>query len=198
MDWTRAAGLLVAILIACGDSGDSTTSASTTDASTSGDTPTTSAAPTSTTDTTTDDSGVGAWDQCTQITVEPLEVSQIMAVGIIPQPAGGAIADGTYLLTTYEVFGSAGLTSDTLSGVLVFAGPAYQVGTLDVAANGTVSTAGSDLTLTAECSCSRVLGDCDMTVQTPVTQPYTFFEDTLLLFSDYINGGTALATYKKQ
>jgi len=197
MDWTRATGLLVAILVACGDSGDSTTSASTTDASTSGDTPTTSAAPTSTTDTTTG-GGVGAWDQCTQITVEPLEVSQIMAVGIIPQPAGGAIADGTYLLTSYEVFGSAGLTSDTLSGVLVFAGPAYQVGTLNVAANGTVSTAGSDLTLTAECSCSRVLGDCDMTVQTPVTQPYTFFEDTLLLFSDYINGGTALATYKKQ
>lgn len=196
MDWTRATGLLVAILVACGDSGDSTTSASTTDAGTSGVTPTTSAG-TSTGGTSTG-GGVGDWDQCTQITIEPLEVSQIMAVGIIPQPAGGAIADGTYLLTSYEVFGSAGLTSDTLSGVLVFAGPAYQVGTLNVAANGTVSAAGSDLTLTAECSCSRVLGDCDMTVQTPVTQPYTFFEDTLLLFSDYINGGTALATYKKQ
>jgi len=192
MDWTRAAGLFAAILAACGDSGGGTTSSSTTtDAGTSGDVPTTSAG------TTTDD-GLAEWDQCTQITLEPPEVSQTAVVGIVPQAIGGTIADGVYVLTSYEVFGSAGLTSDSVSGALLFASPAYQLRTLNDTASGIFSTMGPDITLTAECTCSRVLGDCDMTVQMPGTQPYTFFDDTLLVFSDYINGGTVVATYKQQ
>ena len=198
MDWTRAAGFSAAIysavmLLACGDSGDggATSAASTTgETSTSGDAPTTGG--------TTTLEGVAEWDECTQITVEPPELAQTSAVGIIPQAVGGAIADGVYVLTTYEVFGSAGLTSDTVSGVLRFASPAYQVRTLNITTSGTFTIMGSAITLNAECSCSRALGDCDMDVLMPAMQQYSAFDDTLLVFSDYINGGTVVATYIKQ
>lgn len=187
--------LLVALLLACGDSGggDGGTDATTTAVGT------TTAVPTTGDDTTTATTGAPAeWDECTQIGLEPPEVQQTAAVGIIPQAVGGAIADGTYVLSKYEVFGATGLTSDTLSGALTFSSPAFQLRTLDDTAHGTFTTAGSDLTRTVECACSRALAACEMSTQTPTTHPYSAFDDTLLVFSDYINGGTALATYIKQ
>lgn len=188
MVWNRALGCLAAVLLACGDGGDDSDTSSTSTTlvtGTSGDVPTTGGATTG--------AGVAEWDECTQIAVVPPEVSQTAAVGIIPQAVGGTIADGVYVLTSYEVFAAAGLTPDGVSGVLRFDGAGYQRGSLDDAASGTFSTAGAELSFTAACTCTA--GGCDMTAQAPATQPYTAFEGTVLLFSDYVNGGTALATY---
>lgn len=199
MAWSRAFGVFAALLAGCGDSNDGGDSSTSTTAplATSSPTTTTDDAPTTSAGTT-EASDTPEWDECTQISLEPPEVEQVSAVGIIPQAIGGEIADGTYLLTNYEVFGAAGLTSDKISSVFTFASPGYQLRTVGSTANGTFSTLDTDLTLTAECGCSRALDSCDMTVQAPTARPYTSSEGVLLIFSEYINGGTALATYMKQ
>lgn len=185
----RLLPLLVAVLSlpACSsDTGDSSD-----DAATTGTTTSSTSTPTeATTGTTTE------WDECTEISLT-VSVTQTLADGPAPEPAGGPIADGTYALTAYEVHGAAVLTSDIKSDVYAFAAPGYQFRNTNTALSGTFTAAATTLSLTSECRCNAALATCNDTIEMGELT-YTATPTQLQTFSNYINGGTAVATYTLQ
>lgn len=185
----RLLPLLVAVLSlpACSsDTGDSSDDTATTG-------PTTSSTSTPTEATT---GAQAEWDECTEISIS-VSVTQTLAEGPAPEPAGGPIADGTYALTAYEVHGAAVLTSDIKSDVYAFAAPGYQLRNANAALSGTFTTAATTLSLTSECRCNAVLATCNEVIEMGELA-YTATPTELKTFSGYINGGTAVATYTLQ
>ena len=140
---------------------------------------------------------IAEWDHCTQIALEPPSIEQTVGSGPVPVAAGGAITDGTYVLNSYSVFGASALTEDTRAGVLRFAAPAYQIRRGGLAVSGTFTTATTELSLTATCACPAAVGMCNSDVEM-ATYPYTATATQVVLFTDYINGCTAVSTYTKQ
>ena len=139
----------------------------------------------------------GSWDECTEITLTVPEVTQVEGTGNEPVPEGGLIADGTYVLTAYEVYGASVLTSDRPGGIRAFSAPGLQILTDSSSFAGPFSTAGSTLAFISECDCTRVNDTCSDALRT-VSLEYTATGDTFLAFSPYINGGTSVSTYTRQ
>ena len=131
--------------------------------------------------------GTGGAAVCNTLTASGDVVIQTAATGSAPAPAGGTIANGTYVLTSNEVFppGSSAsassketlrITGNQMERALAYLGFVSQL-------NYSISTAGTTLTATATCP----VGDA-------FSLPYTATATTLVIFGD----ATSVQTYTRQ
>jgi hypothetical protein len=137
---------------------------------------------------------MGPWDACTDITIAPPSMMATELPGVPPPAGGGAIADGTYVLTSFEVFGTAA-TIVPVGDVRVFAGGAYQTLGIYASAAGTFSVADTTLTLMASCRCSQQDGCSDAAKLDHY--PYTADAAHVQIRVPY-EGGDAIASYTKE
>jgi hypothetical protein len=117
-----------------------------------------------------------------------MAVTQVAAVGTAPTPAGGTIADGTYVYTRSDVYAPASLNSVISRATLRTSGNRLEMvvvesGTAVSNATYMTSTAGTTWTWTGTCP-----------VRAAYPQPYTATASTLVLFT----GGTVVDTFTKQ
>jgi hypothetical protein len=135
-----------------------------------------------------------SWDQCTQVAFELPEIAQEVGVGPSPTALGGTVADGTYVLSRYEVFGATALTSDAPSGAIVIASPAIQIRSAQTGVSGTFRISGTSMTNTIECNCARAVPRCSREVVVAAGQSFTATANKLVFIRNYINGGNAVVT----
>jgi hypothetical protein len=112
---------------------------------------------------------------------------QMAASGSPPTAAGGAIADGTYHLTSIDVYPPSLPSSSPIRTTVRFAGNQLEFatggGTLISYTNYAISTSGTVLTL---------IGTCP--VIAPSSTPYSATATALMVY----NGPDVIQTYAKQ
>lgn len=116
--------LAAALVVACSSSSDSTGGTLPgTDAGATGADASTGGGDSSTgTDSSVADSAGGGTDAgtCGTAALQGAGVPEVMGVGSLPTPAGGGIADGTYVLTKWEIYGGGSIDAFLRKETIVF------------------------------------------------------------------------------
>jgi len=124
---------------------------------------------------------------CNDLTVSGNAITQTAATGTAPTPAGGTIADGTYVLTRYDVYAPG---SPSASPYRV----KYRVtgNLLEVATGGGTIISNLNYSTTVSGSAWNLTGTCP--VSAPAAVPYTATATMLFVF----NGPDHVQVFVKQ
>lgn len=98
----------------------------------------------------------GASGACESSVQSPNDIPETQGTGTYPAPAGGTIADGTYYLTSFEVYAPGTADSHVRARAIVIEGSQLTTINVDdnapaVISQGVVNTAGTNLDVTFSC-----------------------------------------------
>lgn len=116
-----------------------------------------------------------------------------------PQPQGGTIEDGTYVLQTFALYGSCLTTQDFADTWVVCQGH-WDIGQITAAADGGTSPANANFTAIVQGTTVAFTSTCShlVSVQATMSRGYTATPGHLRFVFPYQSGTTAVGDYVKQ